>query len=452
MPKPSGPTFGTDGIRGAAGIDLTPDVARALGRASGTVFGAPAMVVGADTRESCPELAAAFVEGAWSVGVDTINLGVVPTPAVAAVSAHLDVPAAMVSASHNPYTDNGIKLFAAGGLKLRPGSEQEVQDLYLQLLGDGQGLVQGAGELQPGQSRPPGRHVDHWVETVVGSVARNLAAQLGDRRIVIDCAHGAAHQLGPAVFAELGLDFTAIGVDPDGVNINHGVGSTHPEALQKAVIDAGADIGFAFDGDADRVLAVDGDGGVVDGDRLLALLALDWFRRGRLASNTVVVTVMTNLGFHRAMEAAGIDVASTPVGDKHVLAALDDHGYSLGGEQSGHVICRQLATTGDGVLTAIQLLDVLSRSEVSFTDLAASVMDTVPQILRNVTLDRRDPAAADKIADEVAEVERSFGADGRVVVRPSGTEPLLRIMVEHLDPTVAEAAVDRLEAAALASM
>jgi len=456
------PTFGTDGIRGAAGIDLTPEVALALGRAAGRVLGGPSIVVGADTRLSCPMLVSAFCAGAWSVGVDTIDLGVAPTPAVASVAAQLGLPAAMVSASHNPFTDNGIKLFARGGLKLRPEMEAEVQSLYLDLVNGGHRAVSAAGppsdqsrdEQAIGRSRPPGDHLDRWVDDVAASLgpARRTGSTAGplsdfplsDFKVVIDCAHGAGYRLGPAVFNRLGVSLTVIGAEPTGTNINHGVGSTHPEALQKAVIDSGADMGFAFDGDADRVLAVDGDGGLVDGDRVLALLALDWASRGKLANNTVVVTVMTNLGFHRAMAEAGIAVTSTPVGDKHVLAALDDHGYSLGGEQSGHVICRELATTGDGVLTAVQLLDVVARSGKSFTELAASAMDTVPQILKNVKLSKRDPEAAAKIGSEVEAVEQQFGADGRVVVRPSGTEPLLRIMVEHVDPTVAEEAVERL--------
>ncbi len=452
MSKASVPTFGTDGIRGAAGRDLTPEVALALGRAAAEVLGGDTIVIGSDTRQSCPTLVSAFSAGAWSMGADTIDLGVVPTPTVAAVAAKLDLPAAMVSASHNPYSDNGIKLFGPGGLKLRAEAEAEVQGRYLTLVEGGHGAVSGNDPVPLGSQRPADGLADHWVDLVVGSVDPSLADRLAGRRLVIDCAHGAAHNLGPAVFERLGLDVTVIGAEPDGININSGVGSTHPEALQKAVVDSGADLGFAFDGDADRVLAVDGNGSLVDGDRLIALLALDWSARGRLAGNTVVVTVMTNLGFHRAMDAAGISVASTAVGDKHVLAALDDHGYSLGGEQSGHVICRQLASTGDGVLTAVQLLDVVARSPRSFAEEAASVMDTVPQILRNVRLERRNPEAAAVIADDVAAVEREFGADGRVVVRPSGTEPLLRIMVEHVEPAVAEQAVDRLESAALAKL
>ncbi len=383
------------------------------------------------------------------MGVDTLDLGVVPTPTVAAVAAQLGYPAAMVSASHNPYGDNGIKLFGPGGLKLRADAESDVQDLYVKMVEGGHAVGSSDAPPSPGAAKEAYNEANRWVEIVVGSVDPSLASRLNGRRVVIDCAHGASYRLAPIVFERLGLDVTVIGAEPDGVNINDGVGSTHPEALQKAVLETGADLGFAFDGDADRVLAVDGSGVVVDGDRLIGLLAVDWAARDQLASDTVVVTVMTNLGFHRAMADAGISVASTAVGDKHVLAALDDHGYSLGGEQSGHVICRKMATTGDGVLTAVQLLDVVSRSNRSFGEQAADVMETVPQILRNVRLERRNPDAAALIADDVAAVEQEFGADGRVVVRPSGTEPLLRIMVEHVDPQVAEQAVDRLESAAL---
>ncbi len=446
------PKFGTDGIRGVAGRDLTPEVALALGRAAAQVIGDSTIVIGADTRESCPMLVSAFTAGAWSMGVDTIDLGTVPTPTVAAVAAQLGFPAAMVSASHNPYSDNGIKLFGPGGLKLRADAETEVQDLYVKMVEGGHAVSASDAPPSPGSAVDADGAADRWVDLVVGSVDSSLATKLAGRRIVIDCAHGASYLLGPRVFERLGLDVTVIGAEPDGSNINNGVGSTHPEALCKTVVDSGADLGFAFDGDADRVLAVDGNGCVVDGDRLLALLAVDWAARGQLASNTVVVTVMTNLGFHRAMAEVDISVVSTAVGDKHVLAALDDHGYSLGGEQSGHVICRRLATTGDGVLTAIQLLDVVSRSNVSFAEQAAAVMETVPQILRNVRLERRNPDAAAVIADDVVTVEQEFGSDGRVVVRPSGTEPLLRIMVEHLDSETAEEAVDRLESAALAKL
>ncbi len=433
------PTFGTDGIRGRFGAELTPLVAEALGRAAAEFLPGSAFVIGSDTRQSGPVLQAALGRGLQAAGADVVDLGVVPTPAVAWVAANKSVPAAMISASHNPYHDNGIKLFAAGGLKLRDDLEARIQDRYVKVAAE---LEAGPDRSDtapaiPAFDRPAAREVEGWADSIVDSVDGQALTGLD---IVLDCANGAAHGVAPEIFRRLGARVTTIGVSPDGVNINDGVGSTAPQALAAAVVAAGADAGLAFDGDADRLIAIDGRGQVVDGDRVLGLLAADWAGTGRLRDNTVVVTVMTNLGFHRAMTDAGIKVISTAVGDRYVLAALDDHGLSLGGEQSGHVICRDLATTGDGILAGVQLLDVVARSASPLAVLAADIMTTVPQLLRNVTLAARNPDAATVLAPYVAAVEEEFGDDGRVVVRPSGTEPLLRIMVEHLDQAVAERA------------
>jgi phosphoglucosamine mutase len=356
----------------------------------------------------------------------------------------------MISASHNPFADNGIKLFAPGGLKLDDVVETRIEARYLELLdrliepvrptgadvGSVADLTSGGLTGGPG---PAG-----WIDALVASIEGDLRGLT----VVLDCANGAAHTLAPEVFRRLGADVVVIGDQPDGVNINDGCGSTDPSALSKAVVEHGARAGLAFDGDADRLIAVDETGTVVDGDRVLAVLATDWKAQGRLRSETVVVTVMSNLGFHRAMAGAGIDVLSTAVGDRYVLQALDQHHLSLGGEQSGHVICRDLATTGDGVLTAVQLLDVVVRSGRTLSDLAGSVMVTVPQLLRNVRLPRRDDTLVGRLEERVKETEAAFGDDGRVLVRASGTEPLLRIMVEHVDPRIAETACDQLVIAA----
>jgi phosphoglucosamine mutase len=443
------PTFGTDGVRGRANHELTPEVAMALGRAAAELLDGDRFVVGTDTRQSCAMLQAALTAGICATGHDVEILGVVPTPVVAWAATDRGAPGAMISASHNPFGDNGIKLFAMGGMKLRDDVEVKIEARYLELMSTSPSTVgDRSGSDRVGlmtTSHEAEGWVDHVVSTVNGGSDDGALAGLS---VVLDCANGAAYRLGPEVFRRLGADVTVVGAEPNGVNINDGVGSTHPETLARTVTEIGADVGLAFDGDADRVIAIDGTGTVVDGDRVLAILALDWAARGRLRRNTVVVTVMTNLGFHRAMAHAGIEVVSTAVGDRYVLAALDDGGFSLGGEQSGHVICRDLATTGDGVLAGVQLLDVVVRSGRSLAELAGGVMTTVPQLLENVRLPRRDPDAAAALVPAVEAVEREFGSDGRVVVRASGTEPLLRVMVEHIDPDVARSACDRLIEAA----
>ena len=417
-------SFGTDGVRGVANTELTPELALALGRATAEVLGpAPAVVVGRDTRRSGPLLEAAFVAGLASAGCDAHLLGVVPTPVVAWASARDGVPGAVISASHNPFADNGIKLFAPGGRKLTDDVEARIEAA----------LAAGGGPRPTGAAVGAGHEaadrVEGWLDAVAGTLA---GRRLDGLRVVVDCANGAASPVAARLFRSVGAEVTAIHDAPDGTNINDGCGATHPGSLGHAVVAAGADLGLALDGDADRCLAVDASGEVVDGDQILAVLALDRRRRGALPGDTVVVTVMSNLGFRQAMAREGVAVVDTAVGDRYVLDAMEQGGYALGGEQSGHVIQRDLATTGDGLLTGLHLCDVVAREGESLAALAG-VMRRLPQVLRNVRVEGR-PADLDglleALADDVAAAESRLGEGGRVLLRPSGTEPLIRVMVE----------------------
>jgi phosphoglucosamine mutase len=430
--------FGTDGVRGVANLELTPELVLALGRAAARTLDGDTFAIARDTRASGPMLQAALAAGLAAEGMQVLDLGVLPTPALAFVSDRHDWPVAMVSASHNRWSDNGVKLFAAGGRKLTDEQEERLEAA----LGAEASTTAEVGEVHA----PVGRHfVDAYVEHLASSAE---GRRLDGLRVVLDCAAGAAHGLAPLVFAGLGAEVRSIDPSPSGTNINEGFGSTHPEALQRAVVEDGADLGLAFDGDADRVVAVDHQGRLVDGDQVIALCALDLRERGRLRGDTVVVTVMTNLGFRLAMAAHGIAVHETQVGDRHVLEALEGGGWSLGGEQSGHVIFRDLATTGDGILTGLQVADVVCRAGRPLADLAAEAMTSVPQVLRNVRVaDREQLPEAAAVWDEVAAVEADLGDSGRVLLRPSGTEPVVRVMVEALDASRAEAAAARLVAA-----
>jgi phosphoglucosamine mutase len=454
--------FGTDGVRGVAGRELTAELVLALGRAAARTLStdaAPAhgeraqFLVGRDTRWSGPLLQAALSAGLAAEGVDVIDLGVLPTPGVAAVAAARSLPAAVISASHNPYPDNGIKLFAAGGRKLRVADEARVE-AYLHELG-GSAPAAALSSAPAGQALgrlSPDPEARAWYCDQV--VSRLEGRRLDGVRVVIDCANGAASVTAPEILRAAGATLTEVlAAGPDGTNINAGCGSTDTSILARAVAAHQADVGLAFDGDADRIIAVDETGAVVDGDRLLALFALDLRARRRLAEATVVVTVMTNLGFHLAMADAGIRVEQTPVGDRHVLEALEERGWSLGGEQSGHLIFRELATTGDGVLSGLLLLDLVLRSGQPLSRLAASVMERLPQVLRNVRVGDRDSlSAAEPIWAEVRAVEAELGDHGRVLLRPSGTEPLIRVMVEAPSEPAAEAAVARLVAVVAATL
>ncbi|HVE45743.1 MAG TPA: phosphoglucosamine mutase [Acidimicrobiales bacterium] len=437
--------FGTDGVRGVANRDLTPELVLALGRAAARVLGGDRFVVGRDTRLSGPLVQAALSAGLASEGAAVVDLGVVPTPTVAFASAAEACPGAVISASHNPFGDNGVKLFAAGGRKLDDAVEAALEAELDRLLGGvGSALVPAGAAV--GRFEAAGR--------VVADYEDHLAASLEGRgleglRVVVDCANGAGSHIAPRVLAALGAEVEALSDAPDGVNINDGCGSTFPAALQRAVVAAGADAGLALDGDADRVLAVDHLGALVDGDQVLALCAVDLRSRGRLRDDTVVATVMANLGFRRAMVAAGVKVEETVVGDRYVLEALEQGGWSLGGEQSGHVIFADLATTGDGILTGLQLLDVVSRSGRRLAELAAAAMDRMPQVLRNVAVPAgnvEDVMARLRPSVEAAEAE--LGEAGRILVRPSGTEPLVRVMVEAATEELAESTAMRVAAEA----
>ncbi|MGH9121708.1 MAG: phosphoglucosamine mutase [Acidimicrobiales bacterium] len=456
-----GPRFGTDGVRGLAGSDLTAELALALGRAAAASLAPPgvslaeghshehhrrAFLVARDTRWSGPMLQAAFSAGVASEGVDVINLGVAPTPAAAALSAARQIPAAVISASHNAFADNGIKLFAAGGRKLAPEQEGEVARLAAERAQTAGGPVTQAG-IGRLMADPEG--LSTYAEAVLASLGGRT---LGGIRVVLDCADGAAYGIGPALVQAAGARLVgSLGVEPDGININAEGGATDPSRLAEAVKATGAALGLALDGDADRVIAVDETGEVVDGDRMIALFALDLHGAGRLRGDTVVATVMANLGFHKAMARGGIAVHTTPVGDRRILDALASGGWSLGGEQSGHVIFPDLATTGDGMLTGLLLADLMVRSGSPLSELAGGVMQRFPQVLRNVAVQAGRPL--DDATLEVLvgatldEVRGELGDGGRVLLRPSGTEPVVRVMVEAPTEDEAAAAAERLAGA-----
>ena len=426
--------FGTDGVRGRANTDLTASFALDLGRAAAKVLRASEAVVGGDSRLSTPMLEAAFVAGLASEGVEVHRLGVTPTPAVAFEAARLDAMGAMISASHNPYHDNGIKLFAVGGTKL-PDEVESAIEAELGSLGPPSG--------DPGTIHGRGGSADAYVEHLLGVLE---GRDLDGMRVVVDAANGAASHLAADVFGRTGAQVVVVNDRPDGRNINAGCGATDVSGLRAAVTAERAHVGVALDGDADRLIAVDEHGNVVDGDHIIAICAGDYRRRGLLRDDTVVVTVMTNLGFRLAMEQCGVRVVETPVGDRYVLEALTQGGYSLGGEQSGHVIFTDRATTGDGMLTALVLLDTVQRTGQPLSQLAADAMTQLPQVLVNIPVAERRPDIATELAADIAAAEAELGATGRILVRPSGTEPLVRVMVEAPTAEQARATADRLAA------
>ncbi len=441
MPAPE-VRFGTDGVRGEANASLTPEVALAVGRAAARLAAGGPVFVGRDTRRSGTMLEAALAAGVCAEGADAVLLGVVPTPAVAVVSAEERSVGVVISASHNPFADNGLKLFAPGGRKLTDDEQVGVEATIAEV------LVAGGSPGPTGESLGVVRTDDtaaaRYAAAVVGALG---GRRLDGLRLVVDCAHGANSEVAPEVLRSLGAEVTVVAAEPDGTNINRDVGSTHPELLAATVLESGADLGVAFDGDADRLLAVDGDGVLVDGDRILVLCALDLHARGELRHDTVVVTVMSNLGLHHAMRDAGIDVVSTAVGDRYVLEAMQQGGFCLGGEQSGHLVFSDHATTGDGLLSAVLLCDLVVRSGRSLADLAGSAMVQLPQVLRNVRVEGVATEVVERVDDAVAAAAAELGDRGRVLLRPSGTEPVVRVMVEAPTTEEAETVAARLVAA-----
>ncbi|MDO4241968.1 MAG: phosphoglucosamine mutase [Microbacteriaceae bacterium] len=421
--------FGTDGVRGLAGVDVTAELSLNLAKAAAFVLGRDARlegrravaVVARDPRISGDFIAAAVAAGLASAGVDVQDAGVLPTPAAAYLVADIKADfGVMISASHNPAPDNGIKFFAAGGKKLADDVEDEIEAAMRQPLAGTTGREVGRIARF---SDAEDRYLVHLLGTLEGQGLHGL-------KIVLDCAHGAAAGISPDAFADAGAEIVVIGNDPDGFNINDDIGSTHLAKLQKAVVEAGADLGIAHDGDADRCLAVDAAGQVVNGDQIMAILALSMARRGKLAQNTLVTTVMSNLGLKLAMSDNGIDVVETAVGDRYVLERLNAGGYTLGGEQSGHVIMSDHATTGDGILTGLHIAAEMARTGQSLAELAGA-MQIYPQVLVNVRDVDRSRVSGDEVLEQaVRQAELALDGNGRVLLRPSGTEPVVRVMVE----------------------
>jgi phosphoglucosamine mutase len=426
--------FGTDGVRGRANVDLTPEVALGLGRALVTVLHdegekRPSVLVGRDPRWSGDMLEAAMIAGITSAGGDAVSVGVVPTPGVAFLTAHSTAAAGvMLSASHNPVGDNGIKLFGPDGFKLSDDEEQRVVDTF-----------SVGGGRRPESTRIGRRLTDPAaVARYIEHLARSVDVDLVGLRVVVDGANGAAFSVAPQVYRQLGAEVVTIHCSPDGANINDRCGSTHPEVVRQETLTQGADIGVSHDGDADRLIAVTHLGEIVDGDVVLAILARQMHLQGTLAGGAVVTTVMTNLGFHHAMSDLGIDVVTTPVGDRYVLEQMRERGLNLGGEQSGHVIDLDHATTGDGVLIALRLLEIVRSTGATLAELA-QVMTRLPQVLLNIGgVDRAAVDASPAVAEAVAAASARLGDSGRVLVRPSGTEPLVRVMVEAPEQSLAD--------------
>ncbi|WP_370333927.1 phosphoglucosamine mutase [Mycolicibacterium hippocampi] len=426
--------FGTDGVRGVANQELTAELAMALGGAAARRLlrtgetRRRVAVVGRDPRASGEMLEAAVIAGVTSEGVDALRVGVLPTPAVAYLTSAYDADfGVMISASHNPMPDNGIKIFGPGGHKLDDATEDRIEDL----------VRQGPG------SRPTGAGIGRVVraedalERYLRHAGKAATTRLEELTVVVDCAHGAAWDAAPRAYRAAGANVSPIHAEPDGLNSNDGCGSTHMEALRSAVVSYGADLGLAHDGDADRCLAVDRHGRVIDGDAIMVVLALAMHEAGELASDTLVATVMSNLGLHMAMRSAGIDVRTTGVGDRYVLEELRAGQFSLGGEQSGHLVMPAFGTTGDGIVTGLRLMSRMAQTRRSLAELAAP-MKTLPQVLINVNvLDKATVADAPAVREAVARVTEELGDTGRILLRPSGTEQVVRVMVEAVDEDTA---------------
>lgn len=421
-----GKYFGTDGIRGIANKELTPELAFKIGRMAGYVLTEgkedPKVLIGRDTRVSGQMLENALVAGLLSIGVEVMRLGIISTPGVAYLTKanHAEM-GIMISASHNPVEDNGIKIFGSDGFKLLDEQEEKIEQ-----------LIDGEDHLP----RPIGADIgvvnDYFegAQKYLSYLKETIDNEFEDFHIALDCAHGSTSSLATHLFADLEAEIDTIGSSPDGVNINDGFGSTHPETLQAFVLEKQADIGLAFDGDGDRLIAVDEKGNIVNGDQILYICAKYMNEQGTLKQNTVVSTVMSNLGFYRALESNNIKSVKTAVGDRYVMEKMRDEGYNLGGEQSGHIIFLDHSTTGDGMLSALQLVNIMKETGKPLSELAAE-MTIFPQVLKNVAVtDKQKALDHPKIIEEINKVEEELGNLGRVLVRPSGTEPLVRVMVE----------------------
>ncbi len=433
--------FGTDGIRGQANTHpMTAEVALRVGLAAGKLFMSQddrrhMVVIGKDTRLSGYMVEPALVAGFASVGMDVRLLGPMPTPGVAMMTRSLRADlGVMISASHNAFTDNGIKLFGPDGYKLSDARELEIEALMDQSLSEGL-----AGPTRLGRVSRVDDSQARYVEIAKATFPRRLS--LNGLRVVIDCAHGAAYKVAPVVLYELGAEVIKIGVDPNGTNINEECGSTHPEAMVRAVKEYRADIGIALDGDADRVLIVDEKGQVVDGDQLMAVVARSWKEDERLTQPGVVATIMSNLGLERFLGGLGLSLARTAVGDRYVLEHMRAHGYNLGGEQSGHIIMSDYTTTGDGLVAALQLLSVVQRQNRPVSEVC-HCFDPLPQILKNVRYRSGEPLREDSVVSAIEHARERLGNAGRLVIRPSGTEPVIRVMAEGDDRGLVNAVVD----------
>ncbi|PAE87249.1 phosphoglucosamine mutase [Shouchella clausii] len=421
-----GKYFGTDGVRGVANSELTPELAFKLGRAGGYVLtkeaAQPKVLIGRDTRISGEMLEASLVAGLLSIGAEVMRLGVISTPGVAFLTKQLSATAGiMISASHNPVEDNGIKFFGSDGFKLLDSQEEEIEALI-----DGEDTM----------PRPIGGDVGQLNDYFEGSqkymqfLKQTVEGGFEGIHVAIDCANGAASSLATHVLADLDADISSMGSSPNGTNINACCGSTHPEELAKLVVEKQADVGLAFDGDADRLIAVDEKGEIVDGDKIMYIIASYLKEQGRLNNNTIVTTVMSNLGFYKALEEKQIETKQTAVGDRYVMEEMRKGNYNLGGEQSGHIIFLDYNTTGDGLLTGVQLLNIMKQTGKPLSELAAG-MKTFPQCLINVRVTDKDAVKNNALVQqEMKRVEEAMAGEGRILVRPSGTEPLVRVMVE----------------------
>ena len=431
--------FGTDGIRGRANGLITPELALKVGQAAGLVFQRGdhrhRVVVGKDTRLSGYMIETALVAGFTSVGMDVLLLGPMPTPAVAMLTKSMRADlGVMISASHNLFDDNGIKLFGPAGFKLSDDVEMQIEQLMDENLDKRLAQSANLGRAR----RIDGVH-DRYIEFAKRTLPRDLS--LDGLRVVVDCAHGAAYKVVPEALWELGADVISIGVEPDGFNINKDCGSTSPEALVRKVREMRADVGIALDGDADRLIIVDERGHVVDGDQLLAVIAQSWKDDGRLAKPGIVATVMSNLGLERYLHSHGIELVRTPVGDRYVLEQMLKHGYNLGGEPSGHIIMSDFATTGDGFVAALQVLAVVKKLGRPVSEVCHR-FEPLPQILKNVRYGAGKPLDNPKVQSAISAAEKRLNGNGRLLIRPSGTEPVIRVMGEGDDRAMVEEAVD----------